>query len=99
MKTTLPDAAQAAWNAFQLMRQTKAEHIELLERLEAKRELGHAPTRDEEARLEALLSVHDAQVKRFSSELRSLQEGDAAAHAALIEHLSLWSDATGAGRA
>ncbi len=99
MKTTLPDAAQPAWNAFQLMRQSKAEHIELLERLEAKRELGHAPTCEEETRLEALLAAHDAQVKRFSAELRSLQQRDATAHAALIEHLSLWSDATGAGRA
>ncbi len=99
MKTTLPDAAQPAWNAFQLMRQTKADHIELLERLEAKRELGRQPTPDEEARLELLLAVHDAQVKHFSAELRSLQECDAAAHAALIEHISLWNDATGAGRA
>ena len=99
MKTTLPDSALPAWEAYQAMQRTKQTHFDLLALLEAKRERRQRPTLAEELRLKQLLKAHDEQVAAFRAELKTLRERDLAEFETLIKHFKLLNTELAGGSA
>ena len=83
--TTLPADARPAWDAYCAMLETKAEHFDFLEHLEARYQNGGTRSLAETARLDTLLSAHDEAVREFSNRMKDLISTTPTAHAALIE--------------
>lgn len=88
MSGTVPNSALSAWHAYTAMRSTKSRHVALLTELEARYDDIRFASAGERARLEQLLTAHDAQVKAFKRETVALKERDPDAHAAFIAHLA-----------
>jgi hypothetical protein len=88
MSAPLPAAAQAAWDAYLAMAQTKHQHFGYLQHLEEKYQpYGQASTA-EQNQLQELLQAHDAQVALFRSTLAQLRIDDSAAYGELIKQLA-----------
>lgn len=80
--------AAAAFEAFNAMQTTKQRHYALLQRLDDKRtRFGLSPTEQEARLLDALLSDHDAQVKRFTNASKALKDESSEAHMALFQYI------------
>jgi len=83
----LPDAASAAWQAYNAMETTKSRHFKLLTGLEERYGSVARAAHEETLLLDRLLHDHDAQVARFKAEMHALKAHDSAAHAAVLNYM------------
>ena len=86
--TSLPQVAQAAWDAYLAMAQTKQQHFDYLQQLETKYQPYGQPSTAEQTHLQTLLQAHDAQVGVFRSALARLRIDDSKAYAELLKRLA-----------
>ena len=68
----LSEAAKIAYQAFIDMSNSKKEHFDCLESLEAKYQSGGAPSLAENIELEKLLSIHDKNVVAFTTAMAAV---------------------------
>lgn len=83
----LPAAAQAAWQAYRRLLDTKAAHFAALEAGERDAREGVKPRLAHQAHLAALLDAHTAAVTAFKTELQTLARSDPTARDALVAAL------------
>ena len=72
--TTLPPAAQLAWEAYQAMGKSKAVYFGLLQDIDQKYRNGGSPSIAENLQLEKLLKVHDEKVMAFNEAMQGITE-------------------------
>ncbi len=70
----LPPEAQAAWDAYQIMGQSKAEYFGLLQEIDLKYKQGGSPTIAENLHLEKLLKAHSEKVADFNSAMQAVTD-------------------------
>jgi len=83
----LPAAAQAAWQAYRRLLDTKAAHFAALEAGERDARAGVKPRLAHQAHLATLLDAHTAAVSAFKAELQALARHDPTARDALVAAL------------
>jgi hypothetical protein len=84
---SLPQVALPAWEAYQRMVVSKAEHFDFLTGLDRKYQHGGRRSLAEIARLDTLLTAHTAAVRQFRESVAALTAADRAARDALLSHI------------
>ena len=70
----LPEEAQAAWDAYQVMGKSKIEYFGLLQEIDRKYREGGTPTLAENLQLEKLLKAHSEKVTAFNEAMQSVTD-------------------------
>ncbi len=68
----LPAIAQAAWEAYLRMSETKNTYYEFMQSLDQKYDEGETPSEEENRRLEVMLKAHGVTVAEFNEAMRSV---------------------------
>ena len=68
----LPPIAQAAWEAYQRMSETKNTYYGFLQSLEKKYDKGQTPSDEENQELEIMLKAHGETVAEFNEAMRAV---------------------------
>ena len=72
--TKLPAAAQAAWDAYQVMGKSKIEYFGLLQEIDQKYKQGGSPSIAENLQLEKLLNTHSEKVAAFNEAMQAVSD-------------------------
>ena len=72
--TELPAVAQAAWDAYQVMGQSKTAYFGLLQVIDQKYKHGGSPTIAENLQLEKLLKSHSEKVAAFNTAMQAVTD-------------------------
>jgi len=70
----LTTAAQAAWDAYQVMGKSKIEYFGLLQEIDQKYKQGGSPTIAENLQLEKLLKAHGEKVAVFNAAMQAVTD-------------------------
>jgi len=68
----LPAIAQAAWEAYLRMSETKNTYYEFMQSLDQKYDEGETPSEEENLRLEVMLKAHGVTVAEFNEAMRAV---------------------------
>ena len=68
----LPAIAQAAWEAYLRMSETKNTYYEFMQSLDQKYDEGETPSEEENRRLEVMLKAHGVTVAEFNEAMRAV---------------------------
>jgi len=72
----LPAIAQAAWEAYLRMSETKNTYYEFMQSLEQKYDKGKTPSEEENQRLEVMLKAPSVTVAEFNEAMRAVVDPD-----------------------
>ena len=68
----LPAIAQAAWEAYLRMSETKNTYYEFMQSLDQKYDEGETPSEEENRQLEVMLKAHGVTVAEFNEAMRAV---------------------------
>lgn len=72
----LPTIAQAAWEAYLRMSETKNAYYEFMQSLDRKYDKGETPSEEENQQLEVMLKAHGVTVAKFNEAMRAVVDPD-----------------------
>ena len=72
----LPAIAQAAWEAYLRMSETKNTYYEFMQSLDQKYEKGETPSEEENQKLSVMLQAHSETVAEFNNAMREVNDPD-----------------------
>ena len=72
----LPAIAQAAWEAYLRMSETKNTYYEFMQLLKQKYDKGETPSEEENQQLEVMLKAHSVTVSEFNEAMRAVVDPD-----------------------
>ena len=72
----LPAIAQAAWEAYLRMSETKNTYYEFMQALDQKYDKGETPSEEENQKLTVMLQAHSETVSEFNDAMRKVSNAD-----------------------
>ena len=75
-KNELPAIAQAAWEAYLRMSETKNTYYKFIQSLEQKYDKGETPSEKENQQLEVMLKAHSVTAAEFNKAMRAVVDPD-----------------------